>query len=266
MSRLLRCLGATAIVGCVAGMGSLPASASDLPSSASTIFDQNFSSSTPPSSLTALTVAGTQSNVPCLSAATSGSRNFQTCDVKFSLPSGASDALVLDDGLNGTSGSGIVSTTLSSTSSTLFAQTYATQRGSRGAQTLWLVDGSTNPTTIPGTTRSGGYGDASGGIPNAIVGVTFDAAGTAAQTNGASCPSVGWSSASSKANQVVVRGGSDSTGKGFCFIASTNQPVNSVANTSPVGSLSSTSPTDGWQRYVVAIIPPSHISLLPSSF
>ena len=257
VSRLLRCLGATAIVGCVAGMGSLPASASDLPSSASIIFDQNFSSSTPPSSLTALTVAGTQANVPCLSAATSGSRNFQTCDVNFSLPSGASDALVLDDGLNGTSGSGIVSTTVSSTSSTLFAQTYATQRGNRGAQTLWLVDGSTSPTTIPGTTRSGGYGDASGGIANAILGVTFDAAGTAAQTNAASCPSVGWSSASSTANQVVVRGGSDSTGKGFCFIASTNQPFNSVATTSPVGSLLSPSSTDGWQRYVVAVIPPS---------
>lgn len=202
-------------------------------------------------------MSGAQANVPCLTAASAASRNFHACDSNLSFPSGAPNALILDDGISGTSGSGILSTALSSTSNSLFAQTYVMQRGSRGAQTLWLVDGSTTPTTIPGTTHSGGYGDASGGIPNAILGVTFDAAGGAASTNGASCPSVGWSSALSKANQIVVRGGSDATGNGFCFIASTNQPFNSVATTSSVGSLTSSSASDGWQRYVVAIIPPS---------
>jgi hypothetical protein len=254
--RFVRAVSATAVIALSVGWSALPVSASDLPGSSTSSFDHVFSSSTPPSSVVALTVSGSHASVPCLTAATVEVRNFHTCDRRLAVPSGAPDALVLDDAQAGSSGSGIVNTGTESTSNILLAQTFSIQRGAAGAQTLWLVDGATSPTTIPGTVQSGGYGDASGGIANAILGVTFDASGRAATTNGASCPAVGWSSSNSTANQVVIRAGSNTTGNGFCFIASTSQPVGAVAVGSPVGSLSS-SATDGWQRYVVAVLPPS---------
>ena len=241
----------------------IPSNASSLPSGTGvlSLVNESFDSVSIPTSIATLTPSSPSAAVPCLTSIASGAG---AC---------SKDAGVVDDGDGGqllltdssglsSNASGILVKQSFPSTSALYAEFKTQSYGGGGAsRTLWLIDASaSNPTVLTGG-GTGGYGSSSGGLPGAILGVSFDALGSAALANNASCPANGWDASKSTADQVVVRSGDTSNSRGlsgYCFVSSTAQPFGSLGGTTKVvGPLHQSDASAGWQHFFISVIPPS---------
>ncbi len=247
----------------------LPSSASALPSGSgvTTLISEPINDATSvPASLKFLTPSSSTASLPCLTSLATGSNSCSPTSGVVDDGEG-SQILLTDSTSSGVNASGVLVQQTFASSSALFAefdsQSYG---GGGGARTLWIVDSAVTNPTIPSLGIAGGYGESAGGLPGAVLGITFDAAGDAASTNSASCPAVGWSASSSTAHQVVVRSGDTSAGRGlsgYCFVSSTQQPFGALGtSTKAVGALHQSDPSAGWQHFFVSILPPNFTSSL----
>ena len=247
----------------------LPGSASALPtgSGVTTLISESIGDAVSvPSTVKFLTPTSSTASLPCLTSIAAGTNSCSPSSGVVDDGEGA-QILLTDTTSSSINASGVLVQQTFPSSSALYAefdsQSYG---GGGGARTLWIVDSSVTSPTVPSSAIAGGYGETSGGLPGAVLGITFDAAGDAASTNSASCPAVGWNSATSTANQVVVRAGDTSSGRGqsgYCFVSSTAQPFGALAtSTKTVGPLHQADPSTGWQHFFVSVLPPNFTSSL----
>ena len=257
---------ATAVIACSVLMFATPSQATGLPSGSGvlTLIKANLDGTAVPGTATALVANKSTAMLPCMTAATSGPALCS--DVSGAISDGTGDQMLLTDVSAATpNASGLLISQPFPAVNAFYAQFDTQSYGfGGGARTLWLINSTSPSPTIPSRDGAAAYGDANGGLPGAVLGITFDAAGDAASTNDASCPSKSWSAAKSKANQVVVRSGDTSLtsgSSGYCFIASTAQPLGSLSNkTASLGPLHQSNPNNGWQRIFVSLLPPSFTS------
>lgn len=241
----------------------LPSSASSLPSGSGVVslINESFDSVSVPTSVSVLTVTSPSAAVPCVTTIVSGAG---TCSKDSGVVDDAEGGqLLLTDasGLSGNASGILVKQSFLSTSS-LYAEFESQSYGGGGAsRTLWLIDASAPTPNVLSGGATGGYGGSSGGVAGGVLGITFDAVGSAALANNAACPSNGWDSSKSSADQVVIRSGDTSSTRGlsgFCFVASTNQKLGALGSTTKsVGPLHQSDASNGWQHFFVSVIPPS---------
>ena len=244
-------------------MFATPSHASNLPSGVgvTTLIKANLDGTVLPESATALVASKSSALLPCMTAATSA---VAQCSASSGLlDDGNGGQLLLTDVSGDTANaSGIAVSQPFSSSSAFYAQFDTQSYGyGGGARTLWLMNASSPTPTIPSRDGAAGYGDSAGGLPGAVLGISFDAAGDAASSNAASCPTTQWSSTKSSPNQVVIRSGDTSVTSGtsgYCFIASTEQQLGSLTTKiEPLGPLHQSNAANGWQRIFVSLLPPS---------
>ena len=236
--------------------------ASNLPSGAgvTTLVNSSLDVTKFPSGLIPLVAASSTAVLPCVTTIVSGAG---VCSASSGVSNdGNGGQLLLADGSSGTPNvSGVSASSTFPSNSALYAEFDTQSYGNGGGgRTIWFQNGSFAAPTLPSASDAEGYGSLNGGIPGAVLGVSLDSAGLAALTNAPSCPAVGWDSSKASSNAVVVRGGDTSqTGStGYCFVASTDQPIGSLStSTSKLGPLHQASATDGWQHVFVAVLPPS---------
>jgi len=257
-----------AVVACSTVLFISPSNASNLPTGLGVdrLVHESFDGSSLPSSLTALVAERSSALLPCITTVSQGVGQCSASSGAYDDGEGG-QMLLTDASAEGPNASGIAVKQAFASSRALYAQFETQSYGAGGgARTIWLMDASSATPTIPSADGTGGYGSATAGIPGAFLGITLDAAGTSALTNGDACPSNGWSSRSSTANQVVVKARDTSAARGtsgYCFVSSTEQQIGSLSTqTSTLGSLHQADVTDGWQRVFVSILPPSFTSNL----
>lgn len=247
-------------------MFATPSQATNLPSGPGvlSLIKANLDGTVIPGSTTALVASNSTALLPCMTAATSGAAQ---CSASSGLiDDGNGGQLLLTDVSGETpNASGLLVSQAFPSVNALYAQFDTQSYGyGGGARTLWLINAASPAPTIPGRNGAAAYGDATGGLPGAVLGITFDAAGNAATTNDANCPATQWKSAKSSPNQVVVRSGDTSLSSGssgYCFIASTSQPFGSLSTKiEDLGPLHQSNATNGWQRVFVSLLPPSFTS------
>ena len=252
-----------AVVACSTVLFISPSNASSLPSGLGVdgLIHESFNSPSLPSSLTALVAESSSALLPCITTVSQGAGQCSASSGAYDDGEGG-QLLLTDDSAEGPNASGIAVKQAFSSSRALYAQFETQSYGAGGgARTIWLMDASSSTPTIPSADGAGGYGSATEGIPGGFLGITLDASGASALTNGDACPSNAWSSRSSNPNQVVVKARDTSAAKGtsgYCFVSSTEQQIGSLSSkTSTLGSLHQADVTDGWQRVFVSILPPS---------
>ncbi len=255
-----------AVVACSSVLFISPSNASNLPSGlgVDTLISESFDSSALPSSLTALVAKSSTALLPCITTIIKGAGQCSASSGAYDDGEGG-QLLLTDASAEGPNASGIAVQQTFSSNRALYAQFETQSYGAGGgARTIWLMDASSATPTIPTADGAGGYGSSTAGIPGAFLGITLDASGASALTNGEACPSNAWSSRSSNPNQVVVKARDTSAAKGtagYCFVSSTEQQIGSLSTkTSTLGALHQVDVTDGWQRVFVSILPPSFTS------
>lgn len=257
-----------AVVACSTVLFITPSNASNLPSGPGVdgLVYENFDRTVLPSTLTPLVGENSSALLPCITTVTQGTG-------QCSVSSGAYDdgeggqLLLTDASAEGPNASGILVKQTFSSSHALYAQFETQSYGAGGGgRTIWLMDASSPTPTIPSADGAAGYGTSMEGIPGAFLGITLDASGKAALTNGDGCALNAWSARSSIPNQVVVKARDTSAGKGtsgYCFVSSTQQQFGTLsAKTAPLGPLHQEHVSDGWQRVFIGVLPPSFTSNL----
>ncbi|MSY31628.1 MAG: hypothetical protein F2729_01750, partial [Actinobacteria bacterium] len=262
----IRAGAAMAVVACSTVLFITPSNASNLPSGLGVdgLVYENFDSTALPSTLTPLVAESSSALLPCITTIAKGAG-------QCSVSSGAYDdgeggqLLLTDASAEGPNASGILVKQTFSSSRALYAQFETQSYGAGGGgRTIWLMDASSPTPSIPSANGAAGYGTSASGIPGAFLGITLDASGEAALTNGDGCAANSWAAGSSIPNQVVVKARDTSAGRGtsgYCFVASTQQQFGTLSSkTAALGPLHQSNASDGWQRVFISVLPPSFTS------
>ena len=263
---MIRAGSAMAVVACSTVLFITPSNASNLPSGLGVdgLIYENFDRTTLPASLTTLVAESSTALLPCITTIVKGAGGCSASSGAYDDGEGG-QLLLTDASAEGPNASGILVKQTFSSSRALYAQFETQSYGAGGGgRTIWLMDASSPTPSIPSADGAAGYGTSTDGIPGAFLGITLDASGEAALTNGEGCAANAWSSRSSIPNQVVVKARDTSAGRGtsgYCFVSSTEQQIGTLSSkTARLGSLHQSNASDGWQRVFISVLPPSFTS------